>query len=135
MRSNLEIEIELLRAQLNALEKRVNESPLMMRRPGSVRYEKLVANPEKTTKDLMNFLQEKWVPGLLAHQNADHDFWFNKDKSETTSKVKEKQPERHSPSKPIFTSSAGKWKKQLNPVEKAITNLLMNKHLKILGYK
>jgi hypothetical protein len=42
MRSNLEIEIELLRAQLNALEKRVNESPLMMRRPGSVRYEKLV---------------------------------------------------------------------------------------------
>lgn len=42
MRSDLEIEIALLRAQLDALEKRVNESPLMMRRPGSLKYERLV---------------------------------------------------------------------------------------------
>jgi hypothetical protein len=100
-----------------------------------VRYEELVTNPEKTTQDLMSYLQEKWVPALLAHQNADHDFWFNKDKPETPSEVKEKQPERHSPSKPIFTSSTGKWKKQLNPLEKVIANLLMNDHLKRLGYK
>lgn len=35
-------EIELLWARLNALEKRVNDSKLMMRRPGETEYERLV---------------------------------------------------------------------------------------------
>ncbi len=35
-------EIELLWARLNALEKRVNESKLMIRRPGEDHYERLV---------------------------------------------------------------------------------------------
>lgn len=39
MQSN---EVELLLARLDALEKRVNESKMMMKRPGSDEYEKLV---------------------------------------------------------------------------------------------
>ena len=35
-------QIELLSARLEALEKRVNESRLLMRRPGSEEYERLV---------------------------------------------------------------------------------------------
>lgn len=35
-------EIELLWARLNALEKRVNDSKIMMRRPGESIYERLV---------------------------------------------------------------------------------------------
>lgn len=35
-------QVQLLSARLEALEKRVNESRLLMRRPGSEEYEKLV---------------------------------------------------------------------------------------------
>ena len=35
-------QVQLLSARLEALEKRVNESKLLMRRPGSEEYEKLV---------------------------------------------------------------------------------------------
>ena len=41
-RLRYDAELELLWARVNALEKRVNESKMMMRRPGSNEYEKLV---------------------------------------------------------------------------------------------
>ena len=41
-RAYRDAEIELLWARLNALEKRVNDSKLMMRRPGETQYERLV---------------------------------------------------------------------------------------------
>lgn len=41
-RLRYDAELELLWARVNALEKRVNESKMMMRRPGSDEYEKLV---------------------------------------------------------------------------------------------
>ena len=41
-RLRYDAELELLWARVNALEKRVNESKMMMRRPGSNGYEKLV---------------------------------------------------------------------------------------------
>ena len=41
-RLRYDAEVELLWARVNALEKRVNESKMMMRRPGSNEYEKLV---------------------------------------------------------------------------------------------
>ena len=100
-----------------------------------VHYEELVSNPEKVTKEMMNFLNEKWIEQLLSHQKTKHDFWFNKEKTEPPSKLKEKRPDRHSPSKAIFTSSSGRWKKELNFYEKAIANLFMNDNLKKLGYK
>jgi hypothetical protein len=100
-----------------------------------VYYEELVSNPEKITKEIMIFLNEKWTKDLLSHQKAKHDYWFNKENGEKSLELKEKQPKRHSPSKPIFTSSSGKWKKELNLYEKSIVNLLMKDNLKNLGYK
>ena len=41
-RLRYDAEVELLWARVNALEKRVNESKMMMKRPGSNEYEKLV---------------------------------------------------------------------------------------------
>jgi len=41
-RSERDVEIDLLWARLNALEQRVNDSKLMMRRPGETEYERLV---------------------------------------------------------------------------------------------
>ena len=41
-RLRYDAELELLWARVNALEKRVNESKMMMKRPGSNEYEKLV---------------------------------------------------------------------------------------------
>lgn len=98
-------------------------------------YEELVTNPEKVTKEMMTFLNETWSKDLLSHQKAEHDFWFDKEKTETPSKLREKRPDRHSPSRAIFSSSSGKWKKKLNFFEKAMANLLMNDNLKKLGYK
>ena len=42
VRTRYDAEIDLLWARLNALEKRVNDSKLMMRRPGETEYERLV---------------------------------------------------------------------------------------------
>ncbi len=41
-RLRYDAELELLWARVDALEKRVNESKMMMRRPGHLEYEKLV---------------------------------------------------------------------------------------------
>lgn len=41
-RTRYDAEIDLLWARLNSLEKRVNDSKLMMRRPGETEYERLV---------------------------------------------------------------------------------------------
>ena len=100
-----------------------------------IRYEEMVSNPEKETKRMMIFLGEKWIPELLEHHTKQHDFWFNIKTGENIDFEKEKRPLRHSPSKPIFQSSVGKWKKNLNTVEKAIIKISLKENLKKMGYK
>ena len=100
-----------------------------------IRYEKLIKNPEEETKRMMNFLGEEWFPDLLEHHKKEHDFWFNVETGKNIDFKKEKKPIRHSPSRPIFSSSIGKWKKNLNILEKLIVNISLNKNLKKLGYK
>jgi hypothetical protein len=86
-----------------------------------VRYEELVSKPETETKRIMKFLDEKWTPKLLEHHKQKHDFWFQIRKKEYIDVMSyEKHPPRHSPSKPIFESSVGKWKTDLNFFEKII---------------
>jgi len=100
-----------------------------------VRYEELVTDPEKNTKKMMQFLNEEWTPALLEHHKFKHEYWFNPKTKENVDFEKEKKPLRHSPSRPIFTSSTGRWKKDLNILEKAIVNLLLDKNLKKMNYK
>lgn len=100
-----------------------------------VRYEELVLNPEQETKRIMDFLGEDWTPDLLEHHSKKHDFWFNFYKEKNIDPDKEKKPWQRSPEKPIFISSVGKWKKNLNIVEKALANLLLHRNLVRLGYK
>jgi hypothetical protein len=99
-----------------------------------VRYEELVSHPERETKRMMEFLGEKWTPDLLEHHNKQHDFWFKKNGGVNVDLKIERQPTRHSPSQPIFSSSVGKWKKNLNIVEKAVVKLLIQENLEKLGY-
>ena len=75
-----------------------------------VRYEDLVTNPEVELKKIMRFLQEEWTPVLLNHNKVEHDYWFKDKKiSKNDSKIG-KNINRHSPSRPIFNQSIGKWK-------------------------
>ena len=99
------------------------------------RYEDLVNCPEHETKKIMEFLGEEWTPELLEHHKSNHDFWFNLNKESKDDPKIEKHPLRHSPSKPVFSSSVGKWKKNLNVVEKTLVNVYLGKNLKKLGYK
>ncbi len=100
-----------------------------------IKYEKLVVNPEHEIKKMMRFLGEEWNTDLLEHHKKKHDFWFKKNPKENINLKIEKNPMRHSPSRPIFTSSVGKWKKNLNIFEKLLVNILLDKNLKKLGYK
>ena len=100
-----------------------------------IKYENLVNNPEEITKKIMTFLNETWSQVLLEHQKQDHDYHFNLKTGENIDQDKEKNPTRHSPSKPIFKSSIGRWKNDLNIFEKAYSNTIMSKNLKKMGYK
>lgn len=100
-----------------------------------IRYEQLVSNAEEETKKIMEFLGEPWTSELLEHHKKQHDFWFKLNQDQTDHLKKERKPLRHSPSKPIFSSSAGKWKKNLNILEKALANLLLSRNLTRLGYR
>ena len=93
-----------------------------------VRYEEIVSNPEIQTKKLMDFLGEKWTEDLLNHHKKHHDFLKKPDNQ------KEKNPQRHSPSKPIFKSSIGRWKKELNIIEKTYIKIFLKDNLEKLGY-
>lgn len=98
------------------------------------RYEQLVVSPESETKKIMAFLDESWNPKLLEHHKNDHDFWF---KSQDTLKLNlksEKNPDRHSPSRPVFKTSVGRWKKELNIFEKSYIKMFMSRNLKRIGY-
>ncbi len=99
-----------------------------------IRYEDLVTKTEEVTRKIMDFLNEEWLPVLLQHQKSEHDFWFDNNKEPDIDKKSEKNPTRHSPSKPVFSSSVGTWKKDLNIIEKALINLLMKDNLKKLNY-
>jgi hypothetical protein len=100
-----------------------------------IRYEDFVTRPKYETKRIMNFLDEEWSPDLLEHHKSDHDFWFKFNNETKDNNKIEKHPLRHSPSKPIFSSSVGKWKKNLNLFEKILINTYLHKNLKKLGYK
>ncbi len=100
-----------------------------------IKYEELINKPEEETKRMMKFLEEEWIPDLLEHHKKEHDFWFNIKTGKNIDFKKERNPTRHSPSKPIFSSSIGKWKKNLNIAEKVVVNISLNKNLKKLGYK
>lgn len=100
-----------------------------------IKYENLVIHPERETKKIMNFIDEKWMPSLLEHHKTSHDFWFNYNKESESYQKKEKNPLRHSPSKPIFSSSIGNWKKNLNIIEKLLVNIYLSRNLKKMGYK
>ncbi len=99
-----------------------------------VKYEDLVRFPRKETKKMMDFLDEPWTEDLLHHQQHHHDFWFNYSKKTDTIQKDEKQPDRHSPSRPIFSSSVNRWKHDLNVIEKTVVNAKIKKNLVRFGY-
>jgi hypothetical protein len=99
-----------------------------------VRYEELVSKPEQIIRKIIEFLNEPWTPKLLEHHKQKHDYWFNVKTGENVDTNIEKKPKRHSPSKPIFLSSIGSWKKELNIFEKVIVKTGLSKNLKKMNY-
>lgn len=62
--------ILLLKSQVEALEKRLNDMTLLMRRPGSEEYEKLV-DVVCDHENRLNSLEEGTAPICLDHFGAD----------------------------------------------------------------
>ncbi len=100
-----------------------------------IRYEDLVNKPKIETKKITDFLNEKWSNSMLEHHKFKHDYWFNKQTKKNIDTRKEKKPMRHSPSKPVFSSSVDRWKKDLNFLEKLIVNFYLNNNLRKMKYK
>ena len=83
----------------------------------------------------MDFLGEDWTQELLNHHKINHDYWYDIGKELTVDQIAEKHPFRHSPRKPVFSSSVGNWKKNLNILEKVFVNIYLGKNLEKLNYK
>lgn len=120
--------------------KSMNLTPTLREKYGKdeyieVRYEDLVSNPEPVIRKIIEFLNEPWTPSLLEHHKQKHDYWFNIKTGKNVDKKTEKKPNRHSPSKPIFTSSVGSWRKELNIFEKPLVTVKLGKNLKKMSYK
>jgi Flp pilus assembly protein TadD len=100
-----------------------------------VKYESLVLNPEKTLRDVCEFLQEDYTSNILDYYKTPK-FWY----SDTI-----KEPETHvgqavhaqlrnwQINQPIF-DGRGKWKKEMTEEEKAIFKDKAQKYLEQFGY-
>lgn len=75
--------------------------PRLAGRVMAVKYEALVSQPESTLRGLMQFLDEPWDDGLLAHQEQKHVHIPNESST-------------HQVTQPIYQSSQGRWKSQMS---------------------
>ena len=84
-----------------------------------VRYEDLVTDPATTLRGVLDFIDEPWDDSVLEPSQAGHD-GYESDSSAAT--------------QPVFTSSIGRWRTDLGPVDSRVANYLMNDTLRRTGY-
>lgn len=89
-----------------------------------VKYEELIIDPEKTMKELLNFLHEPWDGNVLKHHEI-----------KSSSRSKEKIPQNVDAQKPIYTSAYGRWRKEFTQEDKEIFKKVAGELLIELGYE
>ena len=86
-----------------------------------IRYEDIVARPEKTLRALFEFVDEPWEEGVLR---------FHED----TSRSLANESSAEQVSKPLYTTASGRWVQDLKPADKAAVKSVAGDLLIELGY-
>ena len=87
-----------------------------------VRYERLATDSENTLKEICMFLEVEYKAAML-------DYWKLPSTIEHKFKSFHKNLE-----KPVFSSSIGKWRERLNPVQQEYVLSQISGELRELGY-
>ena len=88
-----------------------------------VHYEDLVAAPERTLRPLFEFLQLRWDPAVLNYHTRAH-----------ANRPDLGQAHLAGVTKPVYDSSIGRWRTDLNPDERRAFNEIAGPTLRELGY-
>ncbi|MFW5942038.1 MAG: sulfotransferase family protein [Chloroflexota bacterium] len=91
-----------------------------------VRYEDLVARPAETVREVCDFLGETFHPAML-----DHTRQFQEEIA-AGGKRRGGHPEVRNP---IFTSSAGRWRREMGPFDRKLARYLAGPVLRALAYE
>jgi hypothetical protein len=83
-----------------------------------VRYEHLARDPETKMRRVLAFLGEPWCPAVL-------------DPSADAARLREDGGDHH---KAVFTSSIGRWRRELSPDEVACIESIASETMALLGY-
>ena len=94
-----------------------------------VRYERLVADPEATLRELLEFLGEPWDPAVLEHDQRSHD--VQPRYAAVSSSRRTAAGERSA----IYRSRVGAGRRELNPPLRLLVTVLDNRTLRELGYR
>lgn len=86
-----------------------------------IHYEALVAQPEETVRALCDFLGESFHPAMLNHTRQ----------FEASGAVGGHPEVRN----PIFTSSAGRWRREMTPFDRKLAHHLAAPTLRAFGYE
>ena len=89
-----------------------------------VKYEDLVSEPEKTIREVLDFLNEPWDENVLNYHQI-----------QSSSRSKEKIPQNISAQKPIYKSAYGRWKNEFTEEDKTLFKNLAGDLLIELGYE
>lgn len=84
-----------------------------------VRYEDIVTNPADAVRGVLDFIGEPWDDSVLEPGQASHAD-FESDSSAAT--------------QPVFTSSIGRWREDLGPIDSRVANYFMKDTLGRAGY-
>jgi protein-tyrosine sulfotransferase len=84
-----------------------------------VHYEDLVTEPADAVAGVLEFLREPWDDAVLEPGRASHDD-FESDSSAAT--------------QPVFTSSIGRWREDLGPIDSRVATHFMKDSLRRAGY-
>jgi hypothetical protein len=93
-----------------------------------LRYEALVADPERELRSLIAFLGEEWDDAVLRYDELPHD---------TTERYAQYSAKRRAESgggKGVYTSSSGRGRRKLDPALRAVLMRSSGKLLADLGY-
>ena len=93
-----------------------------------VRYDALVRDPETTVRDLLAFLGEEWEPQVLEFDKKPHDVG---DQYQTQLSARRGSAQTDAA---VYGSRIGSYRRELDPVMRALVWLTSRSTLKQLGY-
>src|SRR6266508_118853 len=93
-----------------------------------LRYEDLVSEPEKTLRELLDFLDEPWDPAVLAHDRAPHDV------PERYRDLASSRRRSAGEGGAIYRSRVGAHRRELDPLLRLLLRVVNGRTLRELGY-